>query len=30
MGHLDWATLANISFVITPIIAAIAWVGRLM
>jgi len=30
MGHLDWGTLANISFVVTPIVAAIAWVGRLL
>jgi hypothetical protein len=29
MRHLDWATLANISFVVTPIVAAIAAVGRL-
>jgi hypothetical protein len=30
MRHLDWATLANISFVVTPIVAAIATIGRLM
>lgn len=29
MGHLDWATLANIMFVISPIVVTIAWVGRL-
>jgi hypothetical protein len=30
MKHLDWATLANVMFVISPIVVTIAWVGRLM